>query len=254
MYCIVFYCDNSDTTGNTRTILSVCCFPHSAVYWHGGVIAESHLTKMTFECTGHYFLNQQIRWIKFPVFILFLSGAVLTPELYFIERVFFYFAVRWATLILDDVRLARRVRSPVAICLEGVEFPAPWNGFKWRHEKSSDNPRGARLLLANLICKCACMWAMPVFYSPVPHNVGNVGVGPAYAGISHVDKERRDLSPSPSASRSGWSSFLTWRHSSLGIVWRGISNTLKSHNNTWRQMMFFFLFLNVKFKTKEMLK
>lgn len=59
MYCIVFYCDNSDTTGNTRTILSVCCFPHSAVYWHGGVIAEGHLTKMTFESTGHYFLTNK---------------------------------------------------------------------------------------------------------------------------------------------------------------------------------------------------
>ncbi|XP_051925062.1 transmembrane protein 17A isoform X1 [Hippocampus zosterae] len=43
---------------------------------------------------------------------------------------------------------------------------------------------------------------MPVFYSPVPHTVGNVGVGPAHTGTSHVDKERRDLSPSPSVSRS----------------------------------------------------
>ncbi|XP_077418018.1 transmembrane protein 17A [Vanacampus margaritifer] len=41
---------------------------------------------------------------------------------------------------------------------------------------------------------------MPVFYSPVPDDVG---VGRACAGILHGRTERRDLSPSPSVSRSG---------------------------------------------------
>ncbi|XP_077378584.1 transmembrane protein 17A [Festucalex cinctus] len=57
-----------------------------------------------------------------------------------------------------------------------------------------------RVCASECVCVCVCECAMPVFFSPVPDNVG---VGPACAGILHVRTERRDLSPSPSGSRSG---------------------------------------------------